>query len=366
MELKELDSNFYFPGITTPNLRWYDRYTKEFSFDGCQDLKNFHRIDMERDLPSLPEGVREGYRCTGITLRFRTNAKVVAIKSVLWRKDSLPMMPLTASHGFDIYVAPVPTEKGAVSYVPRVGFTFRPKPEEPEIVSGEYPLKEEFHPGEWHDIEIGFPLYNGVLEFAVGLNGEAEILPPSPLAESKPVVFYGSSITQGACASKPGTCYTTLLARNMRLPQINLGFSGRAKGEPEVAAYIAKLPMCAFVMDYDYNSESPKTLSETHEPFFKIIRAAQPNLPVILISRANYEIETAEVAERFRIIKKTYDDAKAAGDRHVYLIDGHTIYGDEQRDSCTVDFAHPTDFGFVRMYQAVRPVLEKALAERDM
>lgn len=360
MTLAELDKNMAFKGITSQNLRWYDRHTPEFSFDGCNDLENFHRINMEKDLPKMPEGIQYGYRSTGITLRFRTNATTIALKSVLWIAPSMPIMPLAGSHGFDLYLADAP-EEGAVSALPRYRFPIRPEPNEPTAVGGEYKLRELDHPGTWHDVEIGFPLYNGVLEFELGLNPEASLLPPSRLAKELPVVFYGSSITQGAAASRPGNCYTTMLARTLRLPQINLGFSGRAKGEPEMAAYIASLSMCAFVMDYDHNADTPSDLEATHEPFFKIVRKAQPNLPIILISRPNSDMDPADADKRFAIIEKTYKNALAAGDKNVYLVDGRKFFEEDQRDSCTVDGAHPTDLGFYRMYHTIRPVLEKAL-----
>ena len=363
MTLEELDKNMAITNVKTPNLVWHDRYTPGFSFDGCADLENFHRIDMAKHKDHLPEGVQYGYHCTGITLRFRTNATVVAVRAVNWLEAFMPIMPLTGSHGFDLYLADLP-EEGGTSRLPRYKFTMRPMPTQPTVVADEYPFRVQDNPGSWHDVEIGFPLYNGVLEFEVGLNAEAEIAPPSPFAFEKPVLFYGSSITQGAAASRPGTCYTTMLARALRLPQINLGFSGRALGEPEMARYIAEQSLSALVMDYDHNAPNAEHLKKTHENFYKIIREAQPDLPIIMMTRPNYEINPGEAEENFAVIEATYQRAIAAGDKNLYLIDCRDVFGDDGEDACTVDTCHPTDLGFYRMYCAVRPVLEKALGIR--
>ena len=156
--------------------------------------------------------------------------------------------------------------------------------------------------------------------------------PGSTVAEGRtpridrPLVFYGSSITQGGCASRPGNNYMNHACRWLDADFINLGFSGSAKGELCVADYIASLELSAFVMDYDHNAKSVKQLKETHEKFFKTIRAAQPNLPIIVVSGprdGSYE----PYRQRRDIIKRTYDHAVAAGDKNVYFVltNGQTI-----------------------------------------
>ena len=180
----------------------------------------------------------------------------------------------------------------------------------------------------------------------------------------KPVVFYGSSITQGGCAGKVGSCYSTILARRLDAAQINLGFSGNAKGEEVMAHYIAGLEMSAFIFDYDHNAPNVDHLRRTHEPFFRIVRQAQPQLPIVLVSKPDFDGYPDENRERRNVILQTYANAVAAGDRHVYFVDGETLFGRGDRDMCAVDGCHPTSLGFLRMADRLEPVLRRALADR--
>lgn len=204
------------------------------------------------------------------------------------------------------------------------------------------------------------PLYNGLKTLMVGLPPDAQLAKGRVPHNEKPILFYGSSVTQGACASKAGSCYTTLLARRLDAAQINLGFSGNAKGEPELAKYIAKLNMSLFVYDYDYNAPTVEHLQETHEPFFRIIREARPELPVVMISRFSGKMGP-DADTRREIIRSAYLHAVEAGDRNVWFVDGQPLFGETDRDMCTVDIGHPTDLGFLRVADALEPLLREIL-----
>ena len=143
---------------------------------------------------------------------------------------------------------------------------------------------------------LNMPLYGGVNELYVGLDKDST-LEAAPERKYKPVAYYGSSITQGGCASRPGNSYQAILSRALDCGQVNLGFSGNGKGEPEVAEYIASMELSAFVMDYDHNAPTNEHLLATHEPFFQIIRKAQPKLPVIFVTRPPM-LNDKEEAER--------------------------------------------------------------------
>ena len=178
---------------------------------------------------------------------------------------------------------------------------------------------------------------------------------------NKPIVFYGSSITQGGCVSKAGSAYPTILCRRLDAVQINLGFSGNGKGEENIARHIASLPMSMFVMDYDHNAPTPEHLEKTHEPFFRIIREMQPELPIVSLSRPSFDMNPDENAVRREIIRNTYEHAVAAGDQHVVFVDGELFYGQTDRDMCAVDGTHPNDLGSWRIAEALEPILWKAL-----
>ena len=170
-------------------------------------------------------------------------------------------------------------------------------------------------------------------------------------------LFYGSSITQGGCSSRPGTTYQAIASRRLDFDYINLGFSGNAKGEQVMVDYLASLPMSVFVCDYDHNAPSVDHLAATHENLYRNIRKAHPHIPVIFMARPLFYPD-ADALARLEVIKTTYENAKRAGDTNVYLLDGPTLMA-MAGDDGLVDGAHPNDLGFASMAKAVGDVLEK-------
>ena len=259
----------------------------------------------------------------------------------------MPHFALTGSAGFDLYLKGENGQEYVKTFVPAFDIT--------DTIDGAY----DFPDNAEREITINFPLYSGVVELYIGLQKDAAICLPTPYRNDKPVVFYGSSITQGGCASRAGTSYQGFISRRLGLDFVNLGFSGSAKAEDTIAEYIANMDMSAFVYDYDHNAPDTAHLEATHEKMFKKIRAAHPNLPIIIMPRPKFRLSRDEQT-RFEIIKKTYRNAINAGDKNVYLLTGKElmeIAGDEG----TVDDCHPTDFGFASIAKAVGDLLEKIL-----
>jgi hypothetical protein len=121
---------------------------------------------------------------------------------------------------------------------------------------------------------------------------------------------------------------------------------------------MAGLEMSVFVCDYDHNAPNPEHLEATHERFFKIVRARRPELPIVMVSKPDFN----KGDERRRaVIRRTWENALAAGDRNAYFVDGETLFGTKDRDCCTVDGCHPEDLGFYRMAENIHPALRKAL-----
>ena len=180
----------------------------------------------------------------------------------------------------------------------------------------------------------------------------------------KPIVFYGSSITHGAAAGRPGNTYENFISQKYNVDYINLGFSGNAKGEQMMAEYIANLPMSVFVCDYDHNALTLEHLEKTHYPFYETIRKKHPEIPYIMVSRpdANINYDFRDVREeRTDIIRSSYVRAKASGDNNVYFIDGQTLFEGEFYESCTSDGCHPNDIGFMRMADKIGAVIARAM-----
>ena len=214
-----------------------------------------------------------------------------------------------------------------------------------------------------YDVELCFPAYcEKVYDVEIGVKEGSEIYPAKPYVyNDKPIVFYGSSITQGGCASRAGNDYISLACRWLDSDFLNLGFSGSAKGEPIMAEYVAGLKASIFVMDYDHNAPTVEHLKNTHMPMYRTIRAKNPDTPIVFISRPNFYYNESDSVARRNCIRDNYLLAQAEGDKNVYFIDGETLFGREDWDVCTVDLCHPNDLGFYRMAKAIYPVLKEII-----
>lgn len=216
------------------------------------------------------------------------------------------------------------------------------------------------------NIEIYTPLYNCVYEVFVGLKEGSVLLPAKEYLNDLPVVFYGSSITQGGCASHPGNDYVSILCRKLNVDYVNLGFSGNAKGEPLMAEYLSALKAEIMVLDYDFNAPNIEWLERTHYPLYERIRAAQPNVPIVFMTRPNFLYDPKACKPRREVIYNNYLKAKALGDENVWFINGESLLGKKDWDMCTVDNCHPNDLGFYRMAKKVYPVLKKILSTKGV
>ena len=192
------------------------------------------------------------------------------------------------------------------------------------------------------------PLYDPVEEVYIGLAAGADLEAPEPYKYEKPVLYYGSSITQGGCASRPGNAYQAMISRKLDGDFLNLGFS---------------LDPFVFVSDYDHNAPNADYLEATHYNLYETFRRAHPDTPSILVSKPDFTRGAEQDERRLAIIRESYEKALANGDRHVYFIDGSHIFDGEFSDSCTVDGCHPNDLGFYRMAIVIGAVVEQAINE---
>lgn len=343
----DIDSNFKIESsIGKDDVKFYDVKKSPFKLYGV-----FFEDGKFRRIPSkVAETVNEGVKIlhsntAGGRVRFKTDSPYVAIHAKMPLIGKMPHFALTGSAGFDMYVREEEGERYTAAFVP------------PFNIGDGYESVIELGACEMREITINFPLYSDVSELYIGLCESAEVLSPDPYDIENPIVFYGSSITQGGCASRPGNSYESMISRRFNCNCLNLGFSGNAKGEKEIAEYIKGLRMSVFVYDYDHNAPSPEYLENTHERMFRIIRDANPSLPIVMMSRPRYYV-TDDVAKRLSVIKKTYDNAVKNGDKNVYLIDGPTLMAIAGNDG-TVDGVHPNDLGFYSMARALGDVLEK-------
>lgn len=342
MDISKIDKNFQVESkLNKKDIAFYNARFDPFTVYGVFYKNGKFRRMNEDVAKSVSDGVYWLHSNTaGGRVKFKTDSKYVAIYTKMSNVGKMPHFALTGSSGFDLYVS----EKYYASFVP------------PFDITDGYEGVIDFKNKKMREITINFPLYSDVNELYIGLSDSATVEKADMYRVEKPIVYYGSSITQGGCASRPGNAYEAIISQRLNVDHINLGFSGNAKAEKEISNYICSLDMSAFVYDYDHNAPTVEHLEATHERMFKEIREAKPNLPIILMSRPKYNL-TKEEKIRREIIKRTYENAKNSGDNNVYFIDGKTLMK-VCHDEGTVDACHPNDLGFYSMAMAVIKVLK--------
>jgi lysophospholipase L1-like esterase len=312
-------------------------------------------------LPAKAEGVVRApvwnlaLDSAGLSARFVTDATAIRARWKLRKPDrlALPHMPATGVSGLDLYVR----EADGWHWIGQG----RPEGsglQDRTLVRGLAPGRREYR--------LYLPLYNGVESVEIGLPPGAvwEQAPTVP-AERRPVVFYGTSILQGGCASRPGMAYPAIIGRMLDWPTVNLGFSGNGKTEPELAALLAELDPAAYVLDSLPNLDVEQA-KERLEPFIRVLRERHPRTPIVLVENVNYadgglvESRRAKVAAVNAHLRQLHDRMRAAGDQRLHYVQAAHLLGGDGED--TVDGTHPTDLGFQRMAHGLAPFLREALA----
>ena len=342
-DISTIDKNFFVDNaIDADSTVFYSATDDLFSLHGV-----FHENGCFRRLPeSVGKSVNDGVtilhtHTAGGRLRFMTDSPFIVLSAKFRNLTHAPHMPFTCSIGFDVYVDNVYYS----TFTPPIG-----------VNDEGFTMCKKFD-GKMHHFEINFPLYSGVRELSIGLLKGAEIKKSEGYKLKTPVVYYGSSITQGGCASRPGTCYQAIIHREIDADYINLGFSGSAKAEDTICDYIATLDMSVFVMDYDHNAPTVDFLQKTHEPFYKRLREKRPDLPIIMVSSPT--VLGGMWPVRRDLIKANYEKAVAAGDKNLYFVDGSAIF--DGNHDCTVDGCHPTDLGFYFMAKHIGAKVKEVL-----
>ena len=333
---------------------YLDAKDKPFSIHGLCRIekgKNFTRIP-EDVAAATSDGVGFlNYHTAGGRIRFSTNSPWIALKVKMPYGEVMAHITQLGQSGFDFYYS----EKGNYKY----GGSLIPWQRDEK--GYETSMQTD---GKWHTYTLYMPLYDPVDEVYVGLHAEAEIEPPEDYTYKVPVLYYGSSITQGGCASRPGNSYQAMISRRVDADYINLGFSGNAKGEPVMREYLAGIESSVFVCDYDHNAPDPEHLEKTHRPLYEAYRAAHPDTPIVFVTRPNYNPDDPNDELRRRIVMKTYEDALKSGDTKVSFVDGSHLFDGPYADSCTVDGCHPNDLGFYRMAMKIGDDVEMWLKGR--
>ena len=338
------------------DIVWHGAGEPEFRLGGLP----FRSGGNFRRLPELPEGAipeavdNLAWYTSGATLAFKTDSANICLRVKLFSAQLMDHMTAICRRGFDLYT-------GGPGNWKFCGVTRFPAQETDYSVILVRDLPREG----MREFLLEFPLYCGVDSVEIGLDSAAKVAPPTPWSGGGRVVFYGTSITQGGCASRPGMCLTSLLSRKWNREVVNLGFSGSGRGEPEVLELVASVPDPAmFVLDYVVNAGAVK-FRETLPEAIDIIRARHRETPVVLLTPMHLarELYSSRRAEDFRtvceLMRTEAARRNASGDRNVHFVNG-TVEDPEWSDYM-VDGVHLTDLGFFRQYELVAPQLEKLL-----
>ncbi len=341
---------FKIGGIPDPKENGGKFYRMDYAF-ATTEGGNYYRLHMNNFIQN------GNWHVTGGTIRFRTNAEYFNLIAATpkYTAESKRSNGRGVA-GFDVYVG---TGTDRVYCGKRKQVVCNPPSTVDTITL----------PAGYKEVLINMPLASGIANLTFAFPKDAEIAPPLKRAFDKPIVFYGSSITQGLCASRPGTAYANMVCRMLDAECRNFGYSDGDRAEDETVEYIAKQDMCAFVMEYD-NEVPLGQLEKTHHKLYETVRAAHKDVPIVMISKPIFTVGLDNEAlhedeKRLAIIKDSYNKAVESGDKNVYFINGYEdIFPIRaMADVYTGEFSRPNDTGMYFMatalYNKLAPALKK-------
>ena len=328
------------PQMEIDGLPWYGENGGEL-FRLPAKLKDTYRKPVW-DLAQSPSGGR---------IRFRTNSAVLAIRLEYPGPPGMRNMHAFGQTGVDLYA------DGVYRGTAIDGADAKPDKVQEHTYYKDQPLIDR-------EITLYLPLYISVKVLGIGLDPEARVEHAKSFAVDKPVVFYGTSITQGGCASRGGMSYQAILGRMLNVDFVNLGFSGNGMGEPELARAVAAIDASCFVLDFAQNNPTVESLKEVYAPFLETIRRKHPQTPVLVItpiysSRESWARDSRLEGMR-ELIRHAAAQRIAAGDGHLEIVEGTDLLGPSGGDGL-VDGTHPNDLGFQWMAEGLAARIGKVL-----
>lgn len=307
--------------------------------------------DVEAYFDRLPQKAKKivrkpvwelGHNSAGLYIRFTSNSDRFFVKYKLYNKGfSMAHMPSTGINGTDLYCL----KNGKWIFISNG---------RSDTSSANIIFADKNENSEERHYMLFLPLYNGVKDFKLGIPGNYFLKKDSLYENQKPIVFHGTSITQGGCASRPGNCHTSLILRHFNRPVINLGFSGNGRMEPEVIQLVAELDAALFVIDCHKNM-TVEEVRERMEPSIRKLKITHPDTPVLVIEETSiYDIYPSE---RGKITKEAIENLQKEGFKNIYYLPGNNLLGHDSEG--TVDTIHPNDLGFSRMAEDIENFIIK-------
>lgn len=290
----------------------------------------------------------------GLSIRFVTDADSLEITYEVDGNYAMNHMPATGVSGVDLYGKDDDGRwlwyRGKNTFGDKVVFHFKTEKSGPE----------------GRRYQLYLPLYNNCKNLRFGITKGRKIT-FLPVRTEKPVLVYGTSITQGACASRPGMAWTNVLGRKLNYPITNLGFSGNGRLEPEVMEFITQVDAAVYVLDCLPNLGPNETRNEAEikkrlYASIKHIRDQKPKADILLTHHAGYsdgEVDSARKAiyeTLNRWTTEVFDELRSTGEAHLFMLTKKEI---NLSNDAFVDGTHPTDLGMEQYAKAY----EKKLTE---
>ena len=273
----------------------------------------------------------------GMSIRFISNSKSINVKWEVLNDLKMNHMAETGIKGIDLYFK----NKDYWQYI-NTG--------RPVGIINESCLIDNMT-NKMREFKIFLPLYDGIENIEVGIDSNSIIQKPSK-NDKKPIIFYGTSITQGGCASRPGMAHTNIISRKLDIDCINFGFSGNGGMEQSIAKLISESNPLFYVIECMPNMINAENVTNKTIPLVKTIRKKNPDTPIILVDhfistysildkRTNNEIEKMNAA-----LETEYEKMILDGYNDIFYFKSKNAIGDDNEG--TVDGVHFTDLGFLR------------------
>lgn len=330
----------------------------ELPLIGKADFKSPHRYFRFPD--ELQDKLRPrvwelSTHSSGMAIRFRSNTTSIAVKWEVLYDYGMNHMTDTGIKGLDLYCLDEHQDWQFVK-------SARPKGKKnASTIITHMPSKDR-------EYMLYLPLYDGILDLQIGIDSTSYLSVPKikDIQTQKPIVFYGTSILQGACASRPGMSFTNIISRTLHRECLNYGFSGNAFLDLEIAAFISEIDAGVFVLDFMPNA-SVQQINDRLKKFYLLLRQKHPHVPILLIEDPifNYtafdQKKAEEVYEKNEALKTIYQQLLGSGDKNLHLISSKSFI--EIYKNGTVDGTHLTDLGMSQYADLLIPWLKSLLKE---
>ena len=334
------------------NITYFGR--EHFLIEGTAIADSLKESPYDRLPISYKEKVREpvwelSKASAGITVRFHSNSTSINLKWTVLNDLDMPHMASTGIKGIDLYTKYNNKWRYVTTAGALVGLKTYQNKSIPADSINEYELIKNMSP-DFREYKLFLPLYDGVTKLEVGIDSTASIEKASPSAV-KPIVFYGTSITQGGCASRPGMAHTNIISRKLDMDCINYGFSGNGRMETPIVELISEIDAHFYVIECMQNMDSEQ-VSERVRPLVDMIRTKHPHTPIVLVENMMYTMAFLDQTIKTRLIqenaalKNEYDKIIKSDIPNIFYIkDNKDFLLDNEG---TVDGVHLTDLGFLR------------------